>query len=405
MKTEKVQLVGHIINTMSLSKVLDAILERGGDFRIDELMIGHSDKEISRASLEVTAPDEETLGRILGVISKEGAAPVVHQSVTLKQADKDGAVPEDFYSSTNLETEIFLDGQWIPVADVEMDCIIVVDREAGSAACVPIAEIRQGDLVVVGHDGIRVHPLLRDVKKREVFSFMSSTVSSEKPKSLVIQDIAGRMKTIREEGGKIAVVGGPTIVHTGAGKHLCKLIEQGYVHLLLAGNALATHDLELAFFGTSLGIRLKDGGQEEGGHRNHLRAINRIRNVGSIREAVNHGVLTSGIMYSCIENNVRFILAGSIRDDGPLPEVTERDISPNVPAKIHQDGIEARHGMEYLGNIVMGLDLGGVGVRLETEPPNERRRNRCPIHIRVGGQMRAVIAHGAIHLAEDRYGG
>lgn len=321
MHSKKVKLVGHIINSLSLSKTLDAILERGGDFRIDELKIGHSEKDISSANLEVIAPDDETLNRILSVISKEGAQETVERRVQLRQTDKDGAVPEDFYSTTNLETEIFLDNGWITAEDIEMDCIIVVNREQRTARCVPIADIRRGDWIVVGHEGIRVHPLRRDQKKHEVFSFMSSTVSSEKPKTLVIQDIARRMRSIREQSGTIAIVGGPTIVHTGAGQHLCDLIRRGYVQVLLAGNALATHDLEVAFFGTSLGIRLQDGAEEEGGHRNHLRAINRIRNIGSIREAVEQGILTSGIMYECVKNSVPFVLGGSIRDDGPLPEV------------------------------------------------------------------------------------
>ncbi|HNT36441.1 MAG TPA: TIGR00300 family protein, partial [bacterium] len=162
MQSKKIKLVGHIINNLSLSKVLDAILERGGDFRFDELEIGHSEKDISHASLEVIAPDQETLDRILSVISKEGAQETDERSVQIRQTEKDGAVPEDFYSTTNLETEIFLNRKWIAVEDIEMDCIIVVSPNKVSARCVPIADIRRGDWVVVGHEGIRVHPLRRD---------------------------------------------------------------------------------------------------------------------------------------------------------------------------------------------------------------------------------------------------
>ena len=150
---------------------------------------------------------------------------------------------------------------------------------------------------------------------------MQSTVSSEKPKNFTVREIAAEMRRAREGDGKILIVAGPAVVHTGSREHLSRLIREGYVHLLFAGNALATHDIEQSFFGTSLGISLEHGGGTEEGHEHHLRAINRIRRLGSIRNAVEQGVLTNGIMFECIQHNVPFVLAGSIRDDGPLPDV------------------------------------------------------------------------------------
>ena len=320
MVRETILLEGQIINNQSLNQMLDAVLEMGGDFKIEQLEIGKRRDDPSRARIQILASDKAMLNRILEKVSKQGATVLQPEEVRVAIADGDGVFPEDFYSTTNLETEIFHRGRWIPVKNVEMDCGIRYDEESGEAECIPIIRAKKGDRLVVGREGIRVIPPQRSTRK-EIFSFMSSAVSSEKPKKLLILQIARRMRELREMRGSIVFVCGPAIIHTGASEPLCALIRNGYVHALLAGNALATHDIEAALFGTSLGISLEDGVAMEGGHRNHLRAINAIRRAGSIKQAVEQGLLTKGIMYACVVRNVPVALAGSIRDDGPMPEV------------------------------------------------------------------------------------
>jgi lysine-ketoglutarate reductase/saccharopine dehydrogenase-like protein (TIGR00300 family) len=208
----------------------------------------------------------------------------------------------------------------VEVADQEMDCGVVVDEKSETARCVPMTDVRRGMLIVVGHAGVRVFPHERELT-HQPFEFMTSAVSTEKPKGVAIRQIAEQLRRTKESGGKKVLVGGPAIIHTGSAEHVCRLIRGGYVDLLLAGNALATHDIEQALFGTSLGVHLQRGDVVEAGHEHHLRAINRIRRAGGIRQAVESGMLTSGIMFECVRRNVPFMLAGSIRDDGPLPEV------------------------------------------------------------------------------------
>jgi lysine-ketoglutarate reductase/saccharopine dehydrogenase-like protein (TIGR00300 family) len=232
----------------------------------------------------------------------------------------DGAFPESFYSTTNYRTQVRLKGEWIDVEDQEMDCGILVDAEGGAARCIPMAEVCVGDLIVVGRHGLRVFPA-ESAARQSLFEFMSSPVSSEKPKGVTVREIAATMKRTREAGEKILAVLGPAVVHTGSVPHICQLIRSGYLNVLFAGNALATHDIEQALYGTSLGVWLDRGLPAEEGHEHHLRAINTIRRLGGIRRAIERGVLTSGIMYECVRHDIPFVLAGSIRDDGPLPEV------------------------------------------------------------------------------------
>jgi lysine-ketoglutarate reductase/saccharopine dehydrogenase-like protein (TIGR00300 family) len=234
----------------------------------------------------------------------------------------DGAFPEGFAASTSYETQIRVDGQWLPVDDIEMDCGIVVAADRRSARCVPMHRVRRGELVVLGRKGVRVAPPARDADAPDTFRFMASAVSSEKPKGVAVRDVATLMRQTRAAGLKNMLVGGPAIVHTGAGGHVCRLVQAGFVDVLFAGNALAVHDIEQAFFRTSLGIDLERGAPTHEGHEHHLRAINRIRRCGSIPAAVEQGVLTSGIMHDCVRRGVPYLLAGSIRDDGPLPDVT-----------------------------------------------------------------------------------
>ncbi|MDI6782610.1 MAG: TIGR00300 family protein [bacterium] len=320
MINETIVLEGHIINSLALSRVLDTILELGGNFAVDELRIGKKSTDPSFAQITVSAPNETTLGNILGNIQKLGAVVKENAEVQYGVADIDGSFPENFYSTTNLDTFVFYKGKWIPVEIIEMDCGILLDIKKITARCIAINEVKKGDLIVVGHQGVKVVPLPR-AREKEIFSFMTSSVSSEKPKKLIIGELAQRMKSVRKNNGKILLVGGPAIVHTGAGKHLSALIRAGYINVLFAGNALAVHDIESALFGTSLGISLQDGAVTTGGHRNHLRAINTIRRLGSAKSAVEKKVLQQGIIYECIKNHIPFVLAGSIRDDGPLPEV------------------------------------------------------------------------------------
>jgi len=236
-------------------------------------------------------------------------------------APADGVFPPDFYVTTNQQTFVHLAGKWIEVQPATMDCAIAVEVEKQQASTVKFSQVRKGDLIAVGHHGIRVVPFQRSIDRRSVFEFMASNVSSEKPKSAVIREMAAEIVLAKRSGGKILVVAGPAVVHTGAGEHLVKMIERGYVNLLFAGNALAVHDIEQALYGTSLGVYLQRAALADEGHENHMRAINTIRAAGGIAAAVTQGLLRQGIIYQCIKHNVDFVLAGSIRDDGPLPEV------------------------------------------------------------------------------------
>jgi lysine-ketoglutarate reductase/saccharopine dehydrogenase-like protein (TIGR00300 family) len=317
---EDVQLSGHIIDSLILPKVLDLITSAGGAFRIKQITIGQARNDPSFALLEVRAQTEVRLAEILAQIADHGAVPTAQQDCQLVPADIVGAFPEGFYSTTNQRTEIRLKGQWLDVADQEMDCGIAVDVAARTARCVAMSDVTRGMQFVIGHAGVRVFPNERTMD-RQAFEFMNSPVSTEKPKGLAIRQIAQELHRTRASGGKTLLVGGPAIVHTGSSEHLSRLIRGGYINVLFAGNALATHDIEQAMFGTSLGVHMTEGSPVEAGHEHHLRAINRIRRSGGIRQAVQSGLLTSGIMYECVKNHVDFLLAGSIRDDGPLPEV------------------------------------------------------------------------------------
>lgn len=328
---EEVEISGHIIDSLILPKILDLITSASGEFKIKRISIGQGRNDPSYALIQVRAATEERLREILAHISDHGARATADHDCQTVIADVAGAFPEGFYSTTNQRTEVRLAGQWLPVELQEMDCGIWIDRAKKIARCVPMTEVKVGDEIVVGHAGVRVFPEERHTHERS-FEFMNSAVSTEKPKGVAIRSVAEELVRTRRAGGKSLLVGGPAIVHTGSGEHLCKLIRGGYLHRLFAGNALATHDIEQALFGTSLGVRLDCGDIVEAGHEHHLRAINRIRRLGSIAQAVAADELKSGIMYECVKNNVEFLLAGSIRDDGPLPDVIT-------------DGLEAQRRM------------------------------------------------------------
>ena len=319
--TEDVEISGHIIDSLILPKILDCITAADGTFQIKRIAIGQGRNDPSHALIEVQAPSEERLEDILETIADHGAAPVAKQDCRLAEADVEGAFPEGFYSTTNQRTEVRLAGQWIEVDLQEMDCGILVDPQQPAARCVPMHEVCVGDQLVIGHAGVRVFPEARSAQERNSFEFMASAVSSEKPKGVAVRQVAHEFFEARRSGRRTLIVAGPAVVHTGSGSYFCELIRRGYVQVLFAGNALAAHDIEQAIYGTSLGVSLDRGDIVEAGHQHHLRAINRMRRIGSIWRAVEQGVLTSGIMYECVRNKVPFLLAGSIRDDGPLPEV------------------------------------------------------------------------------------
>ena len=317
---EEIEVRGHIIDSLILPKILDLITMAGGAFQIKDINIGHQRSDPSFALVEVRAETANQLESILSTAGDHGAVRVSDRDCETAVADLDGAFPEGFYSTTNQRTEIRLDREWIVVDDQEMDCGLVLDRVRRTARCVPMVEVNTGDEIVVGHRGVRVIPHERQ-NTSHGFEFMSSSVSTEKPKGLAIRQVAEQLLDCQRDGGRALIVGGPAIVHTGSSDFLCQLVKSGYVDLLFAGNALATHDIEKSLFGTSLGVDLAHGNVMEAGHEHHLRAINRIRRAGGIRNAVTQGILTSGIMYECIRNDVDYLLAGSIRDDGPLPDV------------------------------------------------------------------------------------
>ncbi|MCS6852630.1 MAG: TIGR00300 family protein [Gemmataceae bacterium] len=335
---EEVELQGHIIDSLLLPKVLDEILTRGGSYVLKDIRIGQRQQDPSYARIQVQAASERALAEILNVIHDHGATPVATHDCRVVEADMDGAFPEGFYSTTNYRTQVRLNGEWIDVEDQEMDCGILVDPEARTARCVPMAEVRQGDRIVVGRQGLRVFPA-ESAHRQNLFEFMASPVSSEKPKGVTVREIAAAMRRCRAAGDKILAVLGPAVVHTGAVEHVCRLIRGGFLDVLFAGNALASHDIEQALYGTSLGVCLDRGLPAEEGHEHHLRAINTIRRLGSIRAAVERGLLRSGIMYECIRRGIPFVLAGSIRDDGPLPDVITDILEAQRAMRRHVRGV------------------------------------------------------------------
>lgn len=318
--SEEVEVRGHIIDSLLLPKILDRILQMGGAFEIDECHIGTRRVDPSHARITVRAESPEKLAEILGDLVEHGASTVHPNDAEVVAADIPGAFPEGFYSTTNQPTQVRLGGQWVDVDAIEMDCGIAIDAGAQIARCVAMNDVTVGTPIVVGHQGVRVVPLERP-REASPFAFMSSNVSSEKPKAVGLEAVARSIRETRAAGRKILLVGGPAIVHTGSAEHVARLIRAGWIDALFAGNALAAHDIEQALYGTSLGVSLARGESLEHGHEHHLRAINTIRRLGGIRAAVERGVLTSGILFEATKAGIDVVLAGSIRDDGPLPEV------------------------------------------------------------------------------------
>jgi lysine-ketoglutarate reductase/saccharopine dehydrogenase-like protein (TIGR00300 family) len=315
--SETVEAQGHLIDSGDLQAILTTVVEHGASYEILRFDVGRTNEDPSRLTIRLSADTPLSLRHLLEKLSPYGCYVQGTPDAVLRAADMDGAAPEDFYSTTNHRTEIRLDSQWTPVEQQRMDAAIIVEN--GHAVCRKLRDIRIGDLVVCGMLGVHVMP---DVQSRDrpSFGFMSHEVSSERRVETAVARVADMMRASRARGGRIAFVPGPVIVHTGGTDYFCTLIRLGYVNVLLSGNALAVHDIEFALSGTSLGIDLSSGHPVEHGHRNHMRAINSIRRAGGIANAVATGLLQSGIMHACHLHGVPYILAGSIRDDGPLPE-------------------------------------------------------------------------------------
>ena len=318
MATEVVEVEGHIIDSLILAKVLDAILDAGAEYRIVDVEIGRASTDTSRARIEVHG-DEDVLTTLITELQLHGANRVEDVDARLEPCELEGVLPEGFYSTTNLATQVRLAGHWTDVENPEMDCAIVVGDD-GRVRTAPMHRVRAGDKVVIGLDGVRVQPMERP-RGANPFEFMASEVSSEKPKELLVAEVAERIRLAKDEGGKVLAVCGPAVIHTGAGPDLARLVRGGWVDVLFAGNGFATHDVESNVLGTSLGVLLKEGRPVEHGHSNHLRVINEVRRRGSIAAAVADGYIPGGVMYECVQHNVPFVLGGSVRDDGPLPDV------------------------------------------------------------------------------------
>jgi lysine-ketoglutarate reductase/saccharopine dehydrogenase-like protein (TIGR00300 family) len=323
---ETVRIEGHIIDSLLLAKVLDIILMMGGTFDLEDVHIGKTREEPSRARIVIRAASSALLDDILKAIQPHGASVERESDCRTAPAPADGVFPEEFYATTHLPTQVRLSGRWVDVERIEMDLGVAVDEAALTARAVPMGEVRQGERIVVGREGVRVTPLRRP-PERDVFGFMQSQVSAERPHAHIIADVAARMRQLRERhrrgeaDAKVLLAGGPAIVHAGGRDPLAWLIEQDFIHVLFCGNALAAHDMEAELYGTSLGYGLTAGRAVPHGHEHHLRTINRIRAIGSIEAAVEQGVVKRGIMAACVRRGVQVIMAGTIRDDGPLPGV------------------------------------------------------------------------------------
>ncbi len=317
--TQEIEVSGHLIDSMILTKIFDKVMDLKGEFQVEEISIGKRKKDQSFARLQIIAKNQRHLDEILNTVYREGAVSKIQKEVDLKKSPKNYVMPDNFYSTTNNHTQVFHKGGWIQVENMMMDKCIVV--KSGRAFCVPVRDVKRGDAIVVGDKGVKITPPERPREGVNVFEFMGSSSSSERPTQHIAKKVADDIFETRKKGGKIVIVGGPAIVHTGADDAIAELIRSGYIHGVLAGNALAVHDIEYATLGTSLGMNVDDATLAYHGHRNHMDAINAVFKAGSIPNMVKTKKLQRGIMYECVKNRIPFVLAGSIRDDGPLPDV------------------------------------------------------------------------------------
>ena len=317
--SQEIEVGGHLIDSSILTKIFDKIMDLQGEFQVEEIEIGKKKRDQSFARLSITGKDQKHLDEILETVYRLGAVSKIQKEITLKKAPKNNVMPDNFYSTTNNHTHIFHKGKWISVENMMMDKCIVV--KGNRAFCIPVRDIKKGDQIIVGEKGIKITPPERPREGVNVFEFMGSSSSSERPTQHIAKQVADDIYNTKKKGGKIVIVGGPAIVHTGADDAVSELIKTGYVDGVLAGNALAVHDIEYATLGTSLGMNVHDASLAHHGHRNHMDTINAVFKAGSIENMVKSKQLPKGIMYECVKNKVPFVLAGSIRDDGPLPDV------------------------------------------------------------------------------------
>src|SRR5881396_2338187 len=321
MVSETIELRGHIIDSLILPKVLDQILTHGGNFKITEINVGKKRADQSFARIEVSAETGEALDALVLRLRQQGAEVVERANAQVAAAPANGVFPSDFYVTTNQQTFVRFDGKEIEVQPAMMDSAIAVDRKKRTARAVKFFDVSKGDEIVVGHQGIRVVPVQRSTSGTDLFQFINTTIDADEPKSAIIRELARELQRARTRKGKIAIVAGPAIVRTAAGEHLVRLIESRYVDRLFAGNSFAVYDVERVLFGTSLGMN-PDLAFARGGHENHMRAINAIREAGGIFAAVQKKILTRGVMYACVLHDVDIVLTGAIRDEGPIPGVT-----------------------------------------------------------------------------------
>jgi lysine-ketoglutarate reductase/saccharopine dehydrogenase-like protein (TIGR00300 family) len=349
-----VQATGHLIDSALLNTIFDTVIERGGQFEVLHFEIGRTNDDFSRLRLKVSAPSGSTLQRLVEELIPLGCHAVEEQDALLRVADRDGAVPDDFYSTTNMRTDVRVNGRWIQVRRQRMDAVVLVDDSG--ATCRKLREVKAGDRVVCGLHGLRVTPEFRD-RERGDFAFMSNEVSSERRVEASVSRIAGMMRETKRRGERIVFVAGPVVIHTGGGAYFIDLLRNGYVDVVLAGNALAVHDVENALFGTSLGVDLEAGTPVQGGHRHHMRAINTINRAGGLRRAVETGVLESGVMFECVRQGVEFVLAGSIRDDGPIVD-TLTDITEAQDR--YADALVSAGMVIVLSTMLHGIGVGNM---------------------------------------------
>lgn len=317
--SREIEVRGHLIDSMILTKIFDGIMDLGGEFEVLKINIGTKKKDESYAELRILGKNQNHLEKILELVYREGATAKIQKEVNLKSAPKNCVIPDNFYSTTNNHTMIFSKGKWINVDNMMMDkCIIV---KSNKAKCIPIRDVRKGDKIVVGEEGVKIIPPKRPREGMNVFQFMGGSSSSERPTQHIAKKVAEDIYKTRKLGGKIVLVGGPAIVHTGAADSVATMIRQDFINALLAGNALAVHDIEYSTLGTSLGMNVNDGTLAVRGYRNHMQTINAVFKAGSIEMMVKKRQLSKGIMYECVRKKIPYVLAGSIRDDGPLPDV------------------------------------------------------------------------------------
>ncbi|MPZ92348.1 MAG: TIGR00300 family protein [Actinobacteria bacterium] len=357
MPSETVTLSGHIIDNLTLPNVLDEVVNGGFKYRLIDLNLGVRHDDTSTARIEVTTGTEEEMTHLLDQLRAHGANPETVEDARLIEADMDGALPPGFYSSTNLETDVRIDGKWLRVTHPEMDCGIVVEEDR--ARTVAMGEITKGMKVVMSGLGIRALPIERTRgEDRGAFEFMSSDLSSEKPKGLLLDQVADQMRAVKAEGKRILWVVGPALVHTGTAPDISALIRAGYVDALFAGNGVAAHDVESNIYGTSLGVHLDRGTPAEHGHEHHIRAVNEVRRHGSFKAAIDAGVFKDGIVYHLIKHEREYLFGGSVRDDGPMPE-TVTDMM-EVQRRL-RDIIWGHDGTDLVGCcIVVGTMLHGI---------------------------------------------